>query len=129
MARVGQANLELACFQDVIECHPVHARGLHDYHLDPAYREPFRHPLQIRSPTAELPNRLRIAARRHRHIMALITNVNSSHVPVYDLQPWVFSRQLSCQFPALLAIEAATAQALKGRLLPVCHVTLSLPLS
>jgi hypothetical protein len=29
----------------------------------------------------------------------------------------------------LLAIEAATAQALEGRLLPVCHVTLSLPLS
>jgi hypothetical protein len=61
--------------------------------------------------------------------MALITHLNASHVPIYDLQPRVFGGELSCQFLALLAIEAATAQALKGRLLSVCHVTLSLPFS
>jgi hypothetical protein len=61
--------------------------------------------------------------------MAFITNVNASYIPIHDLQPRVFGCQRSCQLPALLAIEAITAQALKGGFLPVCHVKFSLPLS
>ena len=46
-------------------------------------------------PTAELPDRLRIAIRRHRHHMAFIADVDAGYMAMNDFQP----RILGFDFP------------------------------
>jgi hypothetical protein len=54
-----------------------------------------------------------------------IANVDTRHVPVYDLQPRIFRTQLSFQFPALLAVQQPACQTLESRFLAFRHVILS----
>jgi hypothetical protein len=82
--------------------------------------------MQVRRPASELLHRLRISAGRQGHEVAFVADVNAGHVPVYDLQPRILGLQLAFQFPPLFAVELAFIQALKGRLLSLRHMLLSL---
>ena len=117
MGATQTAEVELRALTSCRASNRVDAGGLHGHGGYATLLEPSRHALQVRSPGSELLHRLRIPARRYRHKMTRIANVNSRRVRVNNLQIRFCGVEPAFQFFPLLAIEAAAVQPLKGGLL------------
>ena len=66
---VDQADLQTARFENLEERHPVDAGGLHRHSRDFAGTEPVRQRVQILREGPERTHRLRVAFRRHGHVV------------------------------------------------------------
>jgi hypothetical protein len=102
---IHQEHFHPVLFQNVVERNPVHPGRLHGDRIHSAALEPFRQPPQILGKAAELTHRLRIPARRDRHVMGSVAHINACRVRMHDLQTWVVRLDPPHQFPFLLPIQ------------------------
>ena len=103
--RIHQVHLQTSVFENVVYGDPIHASGLHRDCPNAALLQPSGHGFQLSRGASEASHRLVVAARRYRHIVGFVADINARGIGMEHFQAEVFALDFPHCLPPLLAVH------------------------
>ena len=102
---IHQVHFETRLFENVVCGDPIDSGGLHGDGSYPALLQPIGHRLQLRRGAPAAPDRLGISARRYRHVVRFVADINPCGIGMEHFQGEVFALDLPHRLPPLLTVH------------------------